>query len=104
MTGNIGVTERFFYERHRRVEVVLERILEILEEQVTDIHKICNLDEMARIANQLGDMTDGHFNLIRRYFGKLPYRDYEGASGAHTFRLPLLEVAMWGFWLPSDYR
>jgi hypothetical protein len=73
-------------------------------------HKVSSRS-IVGIVMALGKMPDRHFDTptpdspgFRRYLHVIPGSGYQGPSGAYTYRVPSLEIAMWGDWLPRSYQ
>lgn len=117
--GEVGETERAFYEGHRLIEGHLDRAVIVLKNSIFAL--IANgKDAIAKVSEALnriredlivvidkthtiGTQNPEHFGYFRKYLGGNPIRGTKGPSGAFTAGIPTIELFFAGEKLPQDY-
>lgn len=112
-SGDISLSERDFYEGHRRIENILENCIMLCQKVIADPAAKQNSKKILaittgvkKIEGYTGElhraMPKEHFSIFRQYFLSHPYRGFKGPSGAFSARFPILEVLLAGERLPDE--
>lgn len=112
--GDVRKTEVLFYESHRLIEHRLRWVIDICERFLlnpnrdTQLHSayesMFDFGPISSLMKGLRDMDKEHFQQFRNFLMKpCPVRMVEGPSGAYTWRVPFLDILIWGGSLPTSY-
>lgn len=114
-SGEIRESEILFYNSHRTIERRLEWIYKNCEEFLSSPKLGQNflaghesMFDFRPIAQRMRDlmskMPTDHFLAFRNYISTpCPVRNFDGPSGAYSWRIPYMEVLVWGNSLPPGY-